>query len=327
MILKPFVSIIIPVHNEQDNLTELISAIEAETRPLEIRHEVIVIDDGSTDVTWSILQKLGGDSPVIRAVRFSRNFGKEAAIAAGLTAARGDAAIIMDADFQHPPALIAGMVAQWRTGKYDVIDAIKTDRGDESWCYRIASGLFYRLIAGLSEINIRQKSDFCLLDRRVIANWLQFKERGLFFRGMSEWMGGRRATLPFAVPQRNAGRTRWTLRKLAEMAISGITCFTSLPLRLVTVIGILFFIFAIIVGGRIIVVKLTGQVLDGLTTVILLILLTGSMVMIALGIIGEYIARIFNEVKARPRYLVMDEINPAKETASPAEEGKRPQLN
>lgn len=320
MIMKPFLSIIIPAHNERANLPELIPAIESTIQPLGVRYEVIVIDDGSTDETWSILQKLGVNSPVIRAMRFSRNFGKEAAIAAGLTNARGDAAIIMDADFQHPPALIADMVAQWRTGKYDVIDTVKTDRGKESLWYRIASGLFYRLIACLSEIDIRQKSDFCLLDRKVITNWLQFKERGLFFRGMSEWMGCRRATLPFAVPQRNAGRTRWTLKKLAEMTISGITCFTSLPLRLVTVIGMLFFIFAIIVGGRIIVVKLTGRVLDGLTTVILLILLSGSMIMIALGIIGEYIARIFNEVKARPRYLVMDEINPVKEMSPPAAE-------
>lgn len=310
--MEPLLSIIIPAHNEQANLPELTAMVESEMKSLGMQHELIVIDDGSTDATWSILQKLGGNSPVIRAMRFSRNFGKEAAIAAGLTAARGDAAIIMDADFQHPPALLAEMVAHWRTGKYDVIDAVKTDRGDESTRYRIASKLFYWLVASLSGIDIRQKSDFCLLDRKVIENWRQFKERELFFRGISEWMGYRRVAIPFAVSQRAAGRTRWTLSKLIEMAVSGITSFTSLPLRFVTIVGILFFVFAIIVGGRIIVVKLTGQVLDGLTTVILLILLTSSLVMIALGTIGEYIARIFNEVKARPRYLVMDEINPVK---------------
>lgn len=310
--MEPLLSIIIPAHNEQANLPELTALIASEMKSLGIQHELIVIDDGSTDATWSILQKLGGSSPVIRAMRFSRNFGKEAAIAAGLTAARGDAAIIMDADFQHPPALLADLVAHWRTGKYDVIDAVKTDRGGESTGYLIASRLFYWLVASLSGIDIRQKSDFCLLDRKVIENWRRFKERELFFRGISEWMGYRRVAIPFAVPQRAAGRTRWTLSKLIEMAVSGITSFTSLPLRFVTIVGVLFFVFAIIVGGRIIVVKLTGQVLDGLTTVILLILLTSSLVMIALGTIGEYIARIFNEVKARPRYLVMDEINPVK---------------
>ncbi len=300
-------SIVVPVHDEAAVLPETLAEIARHVAPLGLRHEVIVVDDGSSDATWRTLREHAARDPSLCAVRLSRRFGKEAALCAGLELARGDATIVMDGDLQHPPALIPAMVAAWRDGA-DIVEAIKSDRGDapaaDSWRAR----LFYALFRALSGQELGNASDFKLLDRRVLDAYLSLKERNVFFRGMTAWLGFDRRTVEFAVPPRRAGASRWSLARLMRLAVTAVTSFSSAPLHLVTLLGGCFLVFSLALGAQTLYRKLTGTALDGFTTVILVLLITGSALMIGLGIIGEYIARIYEEVKGRPRYVVSERI-------------------
>jgi polyisoprenyl-phosphate glycosyltransferase len=303
------ISIVIPAFNEAENIPELLDQIAGVMARAGEAYELIVVDDGSTDATWTRLAAAVERFPAVRAIRFSRNFGKEAAIAAGLESAAGDAAIVMDADLQHPPALIAQMIARWRQGDVDIVEAVKSERGQEPRSYRFVSRMFYTTLERWAGVKMLDASDFCLLDARVVRQWRRFPEHALFFRGMSAWLGFRRARVEFAVQPRLTGTTKWTVLGLTRLALHSITAFTSVPLHLITLLGLFTFVMAALLGTRIIVLKLSGEVIDGLTTIILLLLFTGSSLMIALGIIGEYIARIYDEVKARPRYIVAEQMN------------------
>lgn len=299
-------SLVIPVFNEGELLESVLSAIHAELARLDpLSYEVLIVDDGSADETWSLIERWSQNRPWLHGLRLSRNFGKEAALAAGLEAVRGEAVIVMDGDLQHPPALIGEMVAIWRQGEADIVEAVKMDRGKEPFWHRLRAGLFYKLLGGIPGADLTGATDFKLLDRAVVEAWRRMGERNLFFRGMAAWLGFRRREIAFSVPRRAGGRSRWPLFQLMRLAVTGITSFSSLPLQITTIIGFLFLLFSILLGGQTLYMKFSGQAVSGFTTVILLLLILGSCILISLGILGIYIARIYEEVKGRPRYLVV----------------------
>lgn len=299
-------SVIVPALNEERGLAEALRQICEQARLTGLDVQLIAVDDGSTDNTWSVLRTLDREIPELHAIRLSRNFGKEAAIAAGLDAARGDAAIILDADLQHPPALIPEMVRLWRAEGWDVIEAVKAHRGRESWWQRRTRRGFYNIAAALTGYNLQDASDFKLLDRKVIEAWRRFGERATFFRGLVAWLGFSATQLSFEVPVRADGPSRWSWRRLTQLATRAVTSFSAIPLQLVTVLGLLTLLIGAAVGLQAVRLWYQGRALPGFTTVILLQLIVGGFLMISLGIIGSYIARIYDEVKARPRYVVRE---------------------
>jgi dolichol-phosphate mannosyltransferase len=271
--------------------------------------EMIVVDDGSTDSTWQVLEKLAEQMPELKALRFSRNFGKEAAICAGLAYSSGQACIVIDSDLQHPPDLIPEMVRLWKQEHWDIVEGIKKTRGSERLINRIGARFFYRTLSGLSGYNLYGSSDFKLLDRKVIDAWLDMRERNTFFRGMISWLGYRRKQVTFSVPRRRLTQSRWSFLGLFRLAIIAITAFSSLPLQAVTILGGLFLLCAMLFSGYALVMYFLGLAFPGFTTVIILELLLGGVLMISLGIIGTYIAQIYQEVKYRPRYVVAETLS------------------
>ena len=243
---------------------------------------------------------------IITAVRLSRNFGKENALCAGLETARGDAVIVMDGDLQHPPELIPKMIHIWHQSDADIVEAMKVSRGQESVISKIGSKVFYAIFNYLSGYNLKGASDYKLLDRKVVDAWLRMGERNLFFRGMTAWLGFKRVKIPFEVPVRIGGKSAWSTIKLIKLAIIGLTAFSSLPLHLITLLGCLFLVSAVPIGLQALYLKFIGRAVDGFTTVIVLLLIIGGLLMISLGIIGLYLARIYEEVKGRPRYLISE---------------------
>jgi glycosyltransferase involved in cell wall biosynthesis len=278
--------------------------LQKELQSLQCSYEIVLVDDGSDDNTWDAVQRESENYPMLRALRLSRNFGKESAVCAGLEMARGAAVIVMDGDLQHPPHLIPQMVQQWREFKADVVEAVKVKRGNESVADRMAAKIFYKLVNKLSGFELTGATDFKLLDRRVVDAWMEMGERSLFFRGMTAWLGFNRIRIPFAVPERVGGESKWSMIRLITLALTGITAFSSIPLQFISIAGAVFFVFALALGAEALYFKIAGIAVDGFTTVILLLLIIGSALMIGLGIIGEYLSRIYLEVKRRPRYVV-----------------------
>jgi polyisoprenyl-phosphate glycosyltransferase len=299
-------SILIPVHNEADQVAENLSLIHAETSKAGLPMEMIVIDDGSTDNTWHALEKMAEQIPELRALRFSRNFGKEAAICAGMAYSTGQACIVLDSDLQHPPDLIPEMVRLWRDEHWDIVEGIKRTRGTEPMINRIGARFFYRTLSRLSGYDLYGSSDFKLLDRKVIDAWLDMRERNTFFRGMITWLGYRRKQISFSVPRRRLTQSRWSFFGLFRLAVIAITAFSSLPLHVVTVLGGMFLLVAAVFSGYALLLYFAGLAFPGFTTVIILELVIGGVLMISLGIIGTYIAQIYQEVKYRPRYVIAE---------------------
>lgn len=301
-------SLVIPLYNEADHLEDVLARLDSVIQELAMPCELILVDDGSQDATWVKIKEGAKQFSYIRGLRFSRNFGKESALAAGLEVSSGDAAVIMDGDLQHPPELIHQMVDLWKKGDVDIVEAVKAARPSEPWWVRAGAHLFYALHQRTSGTTLEGATDYKLLDRRAIDAWKRMGERNIFFRGMAAWIGFRRQTIPFNVPERVGGTSRWRFVQLLRLAITGITSFTSLPLHLTTLIGILFFLFSLILGSHTLFMKFTGQAVSGFATVILLLLITGSCILVSIGIVGIYIARIYEEVKARPRFLISEDV-------------------
>src|SRR6266487_6590289 len=303
---SPLISIVVPLYNEGSYVSALLSDLKAGSEQTGCSFEVILVDDGSPDDTWGKIKDEARTFPSLRAVRLSRNFGKELALCAGLERARGDAVIVMDGDGQHPPSLLPLLIEKWRTSGADVVEAVKRSRGRESLASKFGALTFYVILNKLSGFELKGASDFKLIDRRVLDTWLAMRERNVFFRGMSAWMGFRTIQVPFEVAARRAGKSGWSYLRRAKLALIGITTFSSFPLRLVTFAGMIFFLFAVGLGVQTLYLKLAGRAFTGFATVILLELIIGSLLMISLGIIGEYLARIYEEVKGRPRYIVAE---------------------
>jgi polyisoprenyl-phosphate glycosyltransferase len=298
------ISIVLPLYREAANLPSMLAALETELSVANIEWETVLVDDGSPDGTWAAVQNEAGRRSNVRAVRLSRNFGKEHAIVAGLEHSSGAAVIVMDADGQHPASLIPKMVNVWREAGVEIVDGVKTHRGRETFGSRVSAALFYFIWNTLSGFELKGASDFKLLSRRAVAAYLDMGERNVFFRGMTAWLGFSRAQIPFEVAERTSGRSGWPVVKRLKLAIDGISQFSSLPLQLVTFAGVVFLCFSVIFGLYTLIVQLAGRSVTGFATVILLLLFIGSLLMISLGIIGIYLARIYEEIKRRPRYVV-----------------------
>jgi dolichol-phosphate mannosyltransferase len=301
-------SVVIPVYQEGSHIKSTIKVIEGVLLENKIKYEFILIDDGSTDNTWRELKSLVKESEGISILRLSRNFGKESALCAGLEYANGDMILVMDSDLQHPPMIIPDMVNAWLNEGYDVVEGIKHSRGKENIIYRACAKFFYYLIYKSSDINLGRASDFKLMDRKVVEAWKELPERASFFRGMSAWLGFERKEIEFDVAERVNGKTKWSLIRLIRLAANAITSYTSVPLHCITILGIIMFFGAALLGAQTLFMKLSGRASDGFTTVILLQLIIGSAIMTSLGIIGIYLTKIYKEVKARPRYLISDYI-------------------
>lgn len=300
------ISIVIPCLNEEQNLRLVTGPIGQQLEQYPQSSEIVLVDDGSTDGSWALIQQLRHEDKRIRGIKLSRNFGKEAAVAAGLAHAEGDLVILMDSDLQHPPELIPKMIEIWCHNDVEIVEAVKQSRGDEGSIKNIFSRLFYVLFSKMADLDLRNASDYKLLSRKALDAWSRLPERNLFFRGMSLWIGYPRAEIPFSVAPRTVGRSGWGYGKLTQLAISALTAYSSAPLRLVALSGMLFSIFALILGLHTLFNYFSGQAVSGFTTVILLLLLVGAAILFGLAVIGEYIGRIYEEIKQRPRYLVAD---------------------
>lgn len=307
-----------PVYCEGEHIGAVLGSVRDAINSTEVDLELVLIDDGSPDDTWTVLNDLAKDFPMMRAARLSRNFGKESALCAGLEIARGDAVIVMDGDGQHPPELLPEMIRIWQAGDVDIVEAVKSSRGQETYFNSFGARTFYSIWNKLSGFELRGASDYKLLNRRAVNAYLQMDERNVFFRGMTAWLGFRRAQIPFEVAERSSGSTGWSVFRLFRLALTGITAFSALPLQIVTIAGGLFMLFAVLFGIQTFYVWMIGHAVSGFATIIFLLLIIGSALMISLGIIGEYIARIYEEVKRRPRFLIGQTIEPAE----PAVEAK-----
>jgi len=302
-------TLVVPVFNEAalvaTSLPEILRAVaSAAPRP---QVALVAVDDGSTDGTWAALAQLAAQDARISRIGFTRNFGKEAAVHAGLQhacdAMGADVVVVIDADLQHPPALVGQMLARWREG-CDVVEGVKRNRGDESAARRWAANAFYSLFTRLSGLRLQQATDFKLLDRRVAQAVLQLGERGRFFRGIVQWLGFPSAQVEFDVAARAGGASAWSTLSLARYAWRNLTSFSSAPLGIVTTLGGIGLAFGVVLGAKALLDKLQGRALDGFSTVILLQILFGSLILLSLGIIGSYIARIYEELKRRPLYVL-----------------------
>ncbi len=296
-------SVVIPAYNEEEMVPVAAKTVAQVLRDAGIVYELVFVDDGSRDRTWEEIRALA--SPQLRGVHFSRNFGKEAAIFAGLQAAKGDCVAVMDCDLQHPPEKLAEMYRLWEQGA-EVIEGVKSDRGKESAAHRLAAATFYKLISRATRVDMSRASDFKLLDRKAVNVILTMREKRAFFRALSSWVGFRTAEVAYEVRERTAGQSKWSTWSLMKYAVSNITAFTALPLHLVTVFGILTLLVSLVLGVIALVQKFMGLALGGFTTVIILLLFLGSLIMISLGIIGYYVGNIYEEIKDRPRYVVAE---------------------
>ena len=298
-------SVILPSYNEEQMIAAAAETVTGILDGAGIEHELLFVDDGSRDRTWDEILKAAESNPHVVGVHFSRNFGKESAMFAGLEQARGDCCVVIDCDLQHPPEKIVEMYRLWEEG-YEVVEGIKEDRGEESGFHKFASLSFYRLISRATGMDMSSSSDFKLLDRKVVDALNKMPERNVFFRALSFWVGFKKTEVSYRVRERTAGESKWSTRSLIKYAISNIGSFSSAPLHLITILGVVMLVTALVFGVVALVQKIAGTALGGFTTVILLLLFASSLIMISLGIIGYYIARIYEELKGRPRYIISE---------------------
>ena len=301
------VSVVIPVYNEESNLDYLFERLTTTLNKLNIKYEIICINDGSKDDTLNFLIQHHYSNPEIKIINLSRNFGKEAALSAGIDFASGAAIIPIDADLQDPPELIGEMIEKWREG-YDVVYGTRRSREGDSWAKRFTANLFYRIIGQIGHVNIPANTgDFRLLDRRVVEAVKQMPEKTRFMKGIFSWVGFKQTSIFYDRPNRHKGITKWNYWRLWNFAIDGITSFSLLPLKLWSYVGVIFSLTAFFYMAVLIVrTLLFGIDVPGYASLMVVILFLGGVQLLTLGIIGEYIGRIFEEVKNRPVYLVRE---------------------
>lgn len=306
-------SVVLPVYNEESNIVRAYEAIRDVLMPKDIAFELVFVNDGSKDNSFEVIRKLSEDvrDAKIIGLSFSRNFGKESAIFTGLSHATGDVCVVMDCDLQHPPETLIEMYEMWEQG-FEIIEGVKRSRGKENLLYKGFAKLFYKLISKSTGIEMYRSSDFKMLDRKVVDEYVKLSERNIFFRALSSWLGYKSAVVEFDVQERFSGKTKWSIKSLVKYAIGSITSFTTAPMQLITISGMVFLFFAVVLGIHSIVKWAMGHALEGFTTVILLLLITGSVIMISLGIIGYYLARIYEEIKGRPRSIVREVVKSPK---------------
>lgn len=305
--MAELLSIVVPCFNEEDALPlfyEKIITLKEQLPSMDF--EYILIDDGSGDHTYQKMRCLQEQDGRVKLIRFSRNFGKEAAIFSGLNRAKGDCCVVMDADLQHPVEAIPGMVELWREG-YEVIEGIKSDRGRESRCYRTFANVFYGLLSRFMGMDMRNSSDFKLMDRKVVDTLCSLKERNTFFRALSFWTGYKSTTITYQVSERAAGTAQWSKIILIKYGLKNLISFSFMPLYLILFVGAVLFLFALILSIDAVISAIQGSAIGGYPTLLIFLAFISSGLMMSLGIIGVYIALIYDEVKGRPRYIVRDE--------------------
>lgn len=303
-------SVVVPVYNEVESVLELHRRLSAVMTRLG-DHELVLVDDGSSDGTWDALVELARGDRHVRLIRLSRNFGHQLALSAGLEAARGDAVVSIDADLQDPPELIPELVARWREG-YDVVYAVRERREGESRFKLATASLFYKGINRLSATRIpEQAGDFRLYSRRALDALLAMPERSRFIRGMSTWIGFRQVGVPYSRDARFAGETKYPVRKMARLATDAVTSFSTAPIRMVFTLGIVAVVFCLAaLAWTLYLHFFTDRTVQGWTSVLVVVLFLGGVQLVSVGIIGQYVGRIFDEVKGRPLYLVSETVEP-----------------
>lgn len=299
------ISLILPSYNEEENILNTVNKLTELLSKQSFDYELIFVNDGSKDKTYEKIEEASKKDVHVKGISFSRNFGKEAAIFAGLEVATGAACVVIDCDLQHPPKLIPEMVKKWEEG-YEVVEGVKSDRGKEGIFHKLAANTFYRIMSSLIKIDMRSTSDYKLLDRKVVDVLLDLPEHNTFFRALSFWVGFKSVKLEYEVEERQFGTTKWSLGSLVRYAINNATSFSTAPLQIVTFVGVVSIVFSVILGIQTLVKFFMGTAKEGFPTVILLQLLIGGFIMLSLGIIGHYIARIYEEVKGRPRYIIKE---------------------
>jgi glycosyltransferase involved in cell wall biosynthesis len=300
------VSVVVPFMNERECLGALLDSLREELSRFATTFEIILVDDGSTDGSWlTISSGKFADLPLV-GIRFSRNFGKEAAIRAGLARSRGLVTFVMDADLQHPPSLLPEMHRAWRDEGVLVVEAVKKGKIERTMIGTFGAWIVHRVLSKVTGVSLEGATDFKLLDRKVVDEIVRLPERISLFRGIVSWFGLPSKQVEFEVQDRFAGSTRWSLLRLMSLAIDAITGFTTIPLRIETFFSFIFILVSFALILQTIYNFLMGNAVEGFTTVIICILLVGGVITAGLGIIGEYLARVYDEVKARPSYIVRE---------------------
>lgn len=296
-------SVVLPAYNEELMVGKTCRVLAQVLTEAQIPYELVVVNDGSSDRTWEEIQKAGERDANVTGVLFSRNFGKEAAIFAGLAQAGGDVVAVMDCDLQHPPQTLIEMYRLWQDG-YEVIEGVKSDRGKEGFLHKECAGFFYDIMSKATKVNMKDASDFKMLDRKAVDSILSMPERNMFFRATSTWVGYKTTSVEFEVQEREAGVSKWSPWTLVKYAFTNIVAFTTFPLQFVTITGVVCFICSLVLMIYSLIQYFAGSAVEGYTTLLMVLLLVGSAMMISLGIIGYYIAKIYEEVKRRPRYII-----------------------
>lgn len=301
----PIFSIVAPVYNEIESLSEFYSRIKTVMDELDDSWELIMVDDGSTDGSRDKIEALSEQDERVRPVIFARNFGHQIAVTAGWDYSRGDAVVVMDADLQDPPEVIPDLIEKWRDG-YEVVYAVRSEREGENWFKLATASFFYRLILRITEVDIPlDAGDFRLLDRKVVNVLTQMRERHRFLRGMAAWVGFRQIGVSYKRAARFAGKTKYPIRKMARLAITAVTGFSYFPLQVATFIGFISAGISILAIPIVIAMRLAGsQAFFGQATTLIAVLFLGGVQLISLGILGEYIGRLYDEAKGRPLYIV-----------------------
>ena len=296
-------SVIMPSYNEEPMINKAADTVSGILSDACIDYELIFVDDGSKDKTWEMIREVSASNDHIKGVHFSRNFGKEAAIIAGLSESCGDCCVVIDCDLQHPPEKIVEMYRLWEQG-YEVIEGQKSSRGTESVAHSFAVRAFYGIISRATGFDMVNASDFKLLDRKAVDVLINMREQKAFFRALSSWIGFETTTVSFEVQDREAGESKWSTRSLIKYALNNISSFSTAPMQIVTAFGVIMFLVSLVIGVTSLVQKIMGVAQPGFTTVILIQLFSSSILMISLGIIGFYIACIYEEIKGRPKYII-----------------------
>jgi dolichol-phosphate mannosyltransferase len=300
-------SVVAPVFNEAATLAEFHRRVSAALA--ELPFELILVDDGSSDDSPALIRELAAADPRVRAIFLARNFGHQVALTAGLDHARGDAVVMLDADLQDPPELILELLARWREGS-DVVYAVRQVRDGESWFKLTTAAWFYRVFDWLTNVHlVHNAGDFRLLDRRALDALLSMREKSRFLRGMTVWVGYTQSAVPYHRDARYAGETKFTLARMLGFSLDAISGFSHRPLQLATLLGFVISALAMVAIPVVVVLKLVGSYLPGFSTVEISLLLLGGIQLVTIGIIGEYVGRIFDEVKGRPLYLVRATVN------------------
>jgi polyisoprenyl-phosphate glycosyltransferase len=304
---KPEYSLVVPIYNEDESISELVHRLELLIDKLDGEAEVILVDDGSTDGSYELMRSAREKDPRFKLLRLSRNFGHQVAVTAGLDVAAGNAVIVMDADLQDPPEVALELAARWRDG-YDVVYAVREEREGDTPLKRATASLFYRLFRKMSDVDVPlDVGDFRLVDRRALDAFRSMRESNRYVRGMFSWIGFRQVGVPFRRDERFAGETKYPLRKMLKFATDGIVSFSAYPLRLALNLGFVVSAFSFLLGLVFLISKFAGfYSVPGLASIAVFVAFLGGIQLLLIGIMGEYIARIHDEVKGRPLYLVSD---------------------